>query len=72
MYLVFFSYVNSIKNNERLGPEISHCRVHWGENQKMFTTGCPEKGIVEHARGLGSANMDPCHGYFIILLGNLR
>ena len=28
---------------------------HWGEHQKMFTAGCPEKGLVEDARGLGSA-----------------
>ena len=26
-----------------------------GENQKMFTAGCPEKCLVEDARGLGSA-----------------
>lgn len=42
------------------------------ENQKMFTAGCLEKGLVEDARGLGSAKMDPCHGCFIILLGDLR
>lgn len=38
----------------------------------MFTAGCPEKGLVEDARGLGSVKMDPCHDCFIILLGDLR
>lgn len=38
----------------------------------MFTAGCPEKGLVEDARGLGSVKMDPCHDCFIVLLGDLR
>lgn len=72
MCLISLSYVNNIKNNERPGPGRPCHRVHWGENQKMFTAGCPEKGAVEDARGLGSAKMDPCYGYFIILLGDIR
>lgn len=70
--LVFFSYVNSIEKNERLGPKSPRYRVHWGENQKIFIAGGFEKGLVEHARGLGLAKVDPGHGYFIILLGDLR
>lgn len=30
------------------------------------------KALVEDARRLGLAKMDRCHGYFIILLGDLR
>lgn len=66
------SYANSIKNNERPGPGRPHYRVHWGENQKVFTAGCPEKALVKDARSLGSAKLDPCHDCFIILLGDLR
>lgn len=66
------SYVNSMRNNERPSPGRPPYGVHWEENQKMFTAGCPEKASEKDARSLGSAKLDPCHDCFIILLGDLR